>query len=93
MIHGVHTMFYTSATEKLQAFLRDQLGFPATDVEEGWLTFDLPEADIGRHTIEPRGVPSAFPDLSFLPRGPRYPRGRAPGPGGDVHRRASGLGV
>ena len=31
MIRGVHTMFYTSQPEALHAFLRDKLGFPATD--------------------------------------------------------------
>ena len=37
MIRGVHTMFYTSEPEALRAFLRDMLGFPATDVGGGWL--------------------------------------------------------
>jgi len=37
MIRGVHTMFYTSQPEALRAFLRDKLGFPATDVGGGWL--------------------------------------------------------
>jgi hypothetical protein len=33
----------------LRAFLRDKLGFSFTDVGEGWLIFDLPEADMGVH--------------------------------------------
>ena len=45
MIRGVHTMFYTSAADELRAFLRDKLGFSATDVGHGWLIFDLPEAE------------------------------------------------
>ena len=49
MIKGVHTMFYSSQAEELRAFLRDKLGFPFTDVGEGWLIFDLPEADMGVH--------------------------------------------
>ena len=49
MIKGVHTMFYSSEPEALRAFLRDKLGFPFTDVGEGWLIFDLPEADMGCH--------------------------------------------
>ncbi len=49
MIKGVHTMFYTSEPEQLRAFLRDKLGFPFTDVGEGWLIFDLPQADMGVH--------------------------------------------
>ena len=49
MIKGVHTMFYSSEPQALRAFLRDKLGFPFTDVGEGWLIFDLPEADMGVH--------------------------------------------
>src|SRR5206468_9190728 len=59
MIRGVHTMFYTSEPEALRAFLRDKLGFPATDVGGGWLIFDLPEADMGCHPADPgEGAPS-----------------------------------
>jgi catechol 2,3-dioxygenase-like lactoylglutathione lyase family enzyme len=66
MIRGVHTMFYTSEPEALRAFLRDKLGFPATDVGGGWLIFDLPEADMGCHPVEKgEGVPSGTPDISF----------------------------
>lgn len=49
MIRGVHTMFYTSDAQATRAFLRDKLGFPFTDVGDGWLIFDLPEADMGCH--------------------------------------------
>jgi catechol 2,3-dioxygenase-like lactoylglutathione lyase family enzyme len=52
MIRGVHTMFYTSEAEALRAFLRDKLGFPCTDVGDGWLIFDLPEADMGCHPAD-----------------------------------------
>jgi predicted enzyme related to lactoylglutathione lyase len=65
MIRGVHTMFYSSHAAELRAFLRDKLGFPATDVGEGWLIFDLPEADMGVHPTEEGGVPSGTPDISF----------------------------
>jgi predicted enzyme related to lactoylglutathione lyase len=53
MIKGVHTMFYSSQPDELRAFLRDKLGFPFTDVGEGWLIFDLPEADMGCHPADP----------------------------------------
>ena len=53
MIRGVHTMFYSSQPEELRAFLRDKLGFPCSDVGEGWLIFDLPEADMGCHPADP----------------------------------------
>ena len=53
MIKGVHTMFYSSEAEELRAFLRDKLDLPFTDVGEGWLIFDLPEADMGCHPAGP----------------------------------------
>jgi catechol 2,3-dioxygenase-like lactoylglutathione lyase family enzyme len=59
-------MFYSSEPEKLRAFLRDKLGLPATDVGEGWLIFDLPEADMGCHPVEPAGgPPSGTAHISF----------------------------
>ena len=68
MIRGVHTMFYSSEPEALRAFLRDKLGFAATDVGDGWLIFDLPEADMGVHPADPsgqQGSPSGTHDISF----------------------------
>lgn len=66
MIHGVHTMFYSSEAEALRAFFRDKLGFPHTDVGGGWLIFDMPEADLGCHPVDPQqGPPSGTPDISF----------------------------
>jgi predicted enzyme related to lactoylglutathione lyase len=54
MIRGVHTMFYTTEPEALRAFLRDKLRLTFTDVGDGWLIFDLPEAEMGCH---PAGAP------------------------------------
>ena len=66
MIKGVHTMFYTSQPQELRAFFRDKLGFPFTDVGEGWLIFDLPEADLGCHPSEASdGQRSGTPYISF----------------------------
>ena len=66
MIKGVHTMYYSSQPEELRAFLRDKLGFPATDVGDGWLIFDLPEADMGVHpTGGPGDPPNGTQDISF----------------------------
>ena len=68
MIKGVHTMFYSSEPEALRAFLRDVLGFPATDVGDGWLIFDLPEADMGVHPAGPgvdAGKDPGGHDVSF----------------------------
>ena len=61
-------MFYTSEPEACRAFIRDKLGFPATDVGDGWLIFDLPEADMGVHPADPggqHGSPSGTHDISF----------------------------
>jgi catechol 2,3-dioxygenase-like lactoylglutathione lyase family enzyme len=65
MIRGVHTMFYSSEPEKLRAFLRDKLGLQGFDVGEGWLIFDLPEADMGCHPADAEGAPSGTHDISF----------------------------
>ena len=66
MIKGVHTMFYSSEPEALRAFLRDKLKFPCTDVGEGWLLFDLPEADMGCHPADPvEGESSGTHNISF----------------------------
>src|SRR5437763_15088283 len=59
MIRGVHTMFYTSEPEALRAFFRDKLGFPCTDVGDGWLIFDMPEADLGVHPSDTAFHPGA----------------------------------
>lgn len=63
-IRGVHTMIYSSDSDGLRAFLRDKLGFSAVDVGEGWLIFDLPEADMGVHPTE-GSPPSGTHDISF----------------------------
>lgn len=68
MIKGVHTMFYSSEAEALRAFLRDKLGFPYTDVGDGWLIFDLPEADMGCHPADEtgeHGKEAGAHDISF----------------------------
>jgi len=66
MIQGVHTMFYTSEPDALRAFLRDKLRFPFTDVGEGWLIFDLPEADMGCHPEDlEHGARSGMQHVSF----------------------------
>jgi catechol 2,3-dioxygenase-like lactoylglutathione lyase family enzyme len=66
MITGVHTMFYSSEPDALRAFLRDKLQFKFTDVGQGWLIFDLPEAEMGCHPAEPdKGAVSGTPDVSF----------------------------
>lgn len=67
MIKGVHTMFYSSQPEKLRSFIRDKLGFRSyTDVGDGWLIFNLPEADMGCHPTEKDdATPSGTAYISF----------------------------
>jgi hypothetical protein len=61
-------MFYSSDAEGLRTFLRDKLGFKATDTGDGWLIFDLPEADMGCHPTDEdiaEAPASGTPDISF----------------------------
>jgi len=68
VIKGVHTMFYSAEAEALRVFLRDKLELPATDIGDGWLIFDLPEADMGVHPADAtgqRGKADGTHDISF----------------------------
>ena len=56
----MHGLLYTPKPDELRAFIRDKLGLPFTDTGEGWLIFDLPEADLGVHPSE-----SASHSISF----------------------------
>lgn len=64
MIRGVHTMFYSAEPDALRAFLRDKLQLPFSDVGDGWLIFDLPEADMGCHPAGD-GAPAGTHNISF----------------------------
>ena len=66
MIQGVHAMFYSSNAAEVRAFVRDKLRLPCTDVGQGWLIFDLPEAEVGSHPASAEdGKPSGTHDISF----------------------------
>ena len=68
MIRGVHTMFYSSDASGLRTFLRDKLNLKSTDAGDGWLIFDLPEADMGCHPLDEtgeEGASSGTSDISF----------------------------
>ena len=65
MIRGLHAMFYSSKATELRTFLRDKLGFKGTDVGDGWLIFDAPEADIGVHPTGEQEPASGTAGLSF----------------------------
>src|SRR5437667_10397496 len=60
MIKGMHGLFYTPKAEEVRAFIRDKLGFVHTDTGEGWLIFDIPEADLGVHPSD-----KVFHSISF----------------------------
>lgn len=68
MIKGVHTMLYTPQAKELREFLRDKIGFKGNDVGDGWLIFDLPEADMGCHPSDEsgkNGAPVGTHEISF----------------------------
>ncbi len=58
-------MFYSSEADALRTFIKEKLQLPATDVGEGWLIFDAPEADLGVHPTENSGLPSGTAEISF----------------------------
>lgn len=60
MIKGMHGLFYTPKVEEARAFIRDKLGLAHNDIGEGWLIFDLPEADLGVHPSD-----KAYHSISF----------------------------
>lgn len=64
IVRGVHALLYSSQAHELRAFIRDKLGFKATDVGEGWLVFDVPYADLGVHPTE-GDPPSGTAHVSF----------------------------
>ena len=45
----MHGLFYVPNPEEVRAFIRDKLGFAHNDIGEGWLIFNMPEADLGVH--------------------------------------------
>jgi hypothetical protein len=65
MIRGMHAMFYSSQAEALRAFFKDKLDLKSTDVGDGWLIFDAPEADLGVHPTEGSDAGSGTADISF----------------------------
>jgi hypothetical protein len=66
MIKGVHTMFYSDKAAEFRKFISEKLGFSSTDVGDGWLIFNLPEADLGIHPADPKqGGASGTTDISF----------------------------
>ena len=52
MINGIHALIYAKDAQKVRAFFKDVLGFPAVDAGHGWLIFALPPAELGIHPVE-----------------------------------------
>lgn len=65
MIRGMHGMFYSSEAAALRRFFVEKLGLTGTDVGEGWMIYDAPEADLGVHPTEGDGPPSGTAAISF----------------------------
>ncbi len=65
MIRGMHAMFYSREADALRAFFRDKLDFAGVDVGDGWLIFDVCEADLGVHPTESNGLASGTAQISF----------------------------
>lgn len=65
MIRGLHAMFYSSDAAALREFIKEKLAFASTDVGDGWLIFDAPEADLGVHPTDNGNPPSGTADISF----------------------------
>ena len=65
MIRGMHAMFYSSEAQALRTFIKEKLGLNSTDVGEGWLIFDAPEADLGVHPTEGCEQASGTAEVSF----------------------------
>jgi hypothetical protein len=60
MIKGMHVPFYLPNPEEVRALIRDKLGFAHHDIGQGWLIFDIPEADLGVHPPD-----NAYHSISF----------------------------
>jgi predicted enzyme related to lactoylglutathione lyase len=66
LIRGMHAMFFSSDADALRAFLRDKLELDATDLGDGWLIFDAPDAEIGCHPADAEnGAGSGTHQISF----------------------------
>ncbi len=49
MINGAHVIVYSKDAEADKAFIQKVLNFPFVDVNQGWLIFKLPPAELAVH--------------------------------------------
>jgi hypothetical protein len=52
MITGAHFLFYSPDAGADRAFIRDVLGFRFVELDDGWLMFALPPAELAVHPSE-----------------------------------------
>jgi len=55
MIRAAHMVLFTREPERLRAFFRDVLEFPAVDARHGWLIFALPPSELAVHPTDGEG--------------------------------------
>ena len=62
-------MFYSAKAKEMREFLRDKIGFNATDIGDGWLIFDIVNGgDMGVEQADEsgeKGMPSGTHHISF----------------------------
>ena len=62
-------MFYSSKAIEMREFIRDKIGFKATDIGDRWLIFDIAEGgDMGVEQVDEKslhGYPSGTHHISF----------------------------
>lgn len=64
MITGVSGLFFTEEPEATRDVLTELLEFDVHDAGDGWLVFDVPEADLAVHPLDEGHAP--FHELSFV---------------------------
>ena len=60
MINGGHVILYSKDAEADKAFIKNVLKFPYVDVNQGWLIFKLPPAEIAVHPSDENDVHELF---------------------------------
>lgn len=58
-------MFVSAEADELRAFIRDKLGLAHTDAGDGWLIFELPQAEIGCHPVDSEEKTEGTHQISF----------------------------
>lgn len=59
----MHGLFFTEEAERAREFFAEALELDAVDAGDGWLIFDVPDAEFGVHPLE--AGEEGFHDISF----------------------------